>query len=714
MTIRLALVGLVTLLGQVVLLREIVVASYGSELIYLLAIGIQLLGTVAGVLAGRHEARDSGLRLRALFFAYALLLPALVAFARAMRIVFGAVPGAYLGFGQQMAGIALALVPLGMSGGLLFAAAARTYVAGGKTLAAAYAIESAGSLAGGAMSTLFVAWGIQNLSAALLCAIFAALAAAIGPEDDRHRRLAGVAWVVVIALAAAADSSTRIDRAMTSWTHPSLLDTRDTPYGRATVTGSHGQVAVFENDALAFESEGTSAEELVHLAALEVAEPRSIFVLGGAVEGVVTEARKHRPEKIEDVELDRRMIELAMRRLPRSAPYALRVPGTRLTYADPRRALERSGQHDLILSAMPEPDSGQTSRYYTKEFFALCASHLEPGGVFAFRLRSSENLWTPALARRLASIDGALRTAFADVIVLPGTANLVIASNGRLVRDPDILAARFRERGIEARLVSPRYIRYLLTNDRTAEIAELVARTPAPTNSDARPVCYRYTQMLWLARFYPQIALDESAGFDARRTLAAALAIALAAALLARRSIAVRRAALVAVAGFAGMVLECALILGYQTGSGALYQDVGLLLAMFMAGLTGGSWLVNVFATGRHAEAMRSQHGVALLVAIALLACLAASRFVSPQPPGLPAVTLLLLGAGLLTGGLFAFASLWRVESQGTVIAPLYAADLVGGCAGSLVASLVLIPLAGLPLTLLLVGAAAILATTLL
>jgi hypothetical protein len=111
---------------------------------------------------------------------------------------------------------------------------------------------------------------------------------------------------------------------------------------------------------------------------------------------------------------------------------------------------------------------------------------------------------------------------------------------------------------------------------------------------------------------------------------------------------------------------------------------------------------------------MRSQHGVALLVAIALLACLAASRFVSPQPPGLPAVTLLLLGAGLLTGGLFAFASLWRVESQGTVIAPLYAADLVGGCAGSLVASLVLIPLAGLPLTLLLVGAAAILATTLL
>jgi hypothetical protein len=121
-TLRLFVVGLVTLLGQVVLLREIVVASYGSELIYLFAIGIQLLGTAAGVALGRNESRDAALRVRTLFLVYAILLPALVAFVRASRIVVGGTPGAYLPFGHQLATIAFAALPLGLTGGLLFCA----------------------------------------------------------------------------------------------------------------------------------------------------------------------------------------------------------------------------------------------------------------------------------------------------------------------------------------------------------------------------------------------------------------------------------------------------------------------------------------------------------------------------------------------------------------------------------------------------------------
>ena len=60
------------------------------------------------------------------------------------------------------------------------------------------------------------------------------------------------------------------------------------------------------------------------------------------------------------------------------------------------------------------------------------------------------------------------------------------------------------------------------------------------------------------------------------------------------------------------------------------------------------------------------------------------------------AVAILLAVTGALVAALFAYVSLQRATDQARLVSPLYAADLLGGCAGSLLASLVLIPMAGL------------------
>ena len=58
------LTGLVSLVGQIVLLRELNVAFYGIELIYLIALGIWMLLTAVGaVIGGRNPSpRRSGRR----------------------------------------------------------------------------------------------------------------------------------------------------------------------------------------------------------------------------------------------------------------------------------------------------------------------------------------------------------------------------------------------------------------------------------------------------------------------------------------------------------------------------------------------------------------------------------------------------------------------------------------------------------------------------
>jgi ABC-type branched-subunit amino acid transport system permease subunit len=57
------------------------------------------------------------------------------------------------------------------------------------------------------------------------------------------------------------------------------------------------------------------------------------------------------------------------------------------------------------------------------------------------------------------------------------------------------------------------------------------------------------------------------------------------------------------------------------------------------------------------------------------------------------------MAAGFLVAGIFAYASIYKIQDQRNIISPLYAADLLGGSAGSLLGSLFLIPVLGLDVT---------------
>ena len=714
MLVWLVALGVASILGQVVLLRELLVAFFGSELIYLLAFGFLLCATAVGVLAGPRLAPPSGGHVRLLLLAFAVLLPLLLALVRGLRILFGGTPGAYLPFPHQLLGMALVLLPFGALLGLLFHRVATIYTRRPGTLASAYAIESAGGLVGGVLATVFLKWGLQNLAAALICGLIAVAGACVPRRGDRLGRFLPGAAVLGAVLFAGLLWSGAVDKRLTALNHPNLVETRDTPYGRVSIEESLGQLSVFENDGLVFESQGTEAEEFVHLAALQVAEPRSVLILGGGLEGLASQALAHRPEKVDAVVIDPIFLDLIGGRLSEETLRRLQAGGVRFAVGDPRRFLTESARYDLILTAMGEPESGQTNRFYTREFFAACREHLAPGGVLAFRLRAAENLWSPALVRRTASIHHALAAVFADVLVLPGSTNILLASDVRLERDPEVVAARWRARRIAARLVSPAYIRYLLTNDRLAEVAGLLDGARVPANTDARPICYQYTLILWLSRFFPILGLLElpeswSAGSGPLRGLwlAAPLLVWTTVLLACRRFASCRRVLLVAGAGFIGMVLEAVLILGYQVQYGVLYQDLGILLTMFMGGLSLGALGMDR-AARRRGPAGRRALGMGLAGATGGLCGLVAWLLHAGIPMGLAPTSLLLVAVGLLVGALFAYASFWRVPSQSEVISPLYAADLLGGCIGSLVGSLFLVPVLGLHGSAVLVGVLAL------
>ena len=711
MSINLLLIGIVSILGQVIILRELSVAFYGIELIYILAIGIWLLWTGIGALIGRRISRHGPGLIVFLFILMGITLPLDIAFIRSSRVLFGGVPGAYLPFIHQLIIISLALLPVCLNFGILFQKAAGLYVKNhNSTLACAYAIESAGGVIGGLLSTLFLKFGVQNLNITLVCAILS-FGSAFVYQGRRHQPVIRlIAMMFIFTLAMTSLQSSNIDRWMTGWNHPNLLDTRDTPYGRITVRSLHNQLSIFENDALNFETEGTTAEEFAHLSALHHEDPQRILLLGGGVEGLVRELQKYSPQRIDYVELNSRMLDMLQQHIPSDIQNSLTTENVRVITADPRRYIDDCESYDLIISAMPEPTSGQTNRFYTREFFQGCAAKLNPGGILTFRLRASENLWTPHLKLRTVSIIRALKSSFPHVTVLPGVTNIIIASKEPLETDPVCLGERLTGLGISTRLVTPEYINYLYTNDRFHEIKEILETTCAPVNSDNLPICYQYAVMIWLSQFYPQLAfhnmnLTGAGGKGSWILFGILFSIVILTFLILRRKFWRRRIILVAVAGFIGMVMETLLILHYQMKSGILYQDIGLLLTAFMLGLTIGAYLTNSWIRPSSLSATspynknRWGQGAILITGFCLLNTVMMLTLKVPIMSSLIAIAVMLVLTGAFVAAVFAYASLDRITDQARVISPLYAADIIGGCFGGLAGVLFLIPMTGLSST---------------
>ncbi|MBP1636614.1 MAG: Spermine synthase, partial [Acidobacteria bacterium] len=710
------LIGVLSLLCQVVLLRELNVAFYGVELVYLLALTSWMLGTAAGAALLPRRWRAGAGRLGAVLVVVPAALPVVVAAIRASRGWLGGLPGAYLPIDRQLFVLVTATLPLAWALGAAFRWASAASLVRGRSLGWAYGVESAGFAAAGAGSTLAFHLGAQTLPLAVASACLAILAV-LARAASRRRPWR---WLLLPALAASAwatVSSPGLDARLTALNHPGLRATADSPYGRITVTESGSQSAVFENDVLVYESGGAEQETLAHVTALQHPRPDRILVLGGAVRRLQDALLAHHPSRLVVVEQDPVLAAIAGARLRPSGaagqqeeagvPRTGTEAGATVVVADPRRFLrETPDSFDVIVVGAGAPDSGLSNRFYTREFFAACAARLGTGGVLGVELPLPDAFLAPHALRRAASIVAALDGVFPRVEILPGTATLAVASRAALPADEALPTARLRERGIAARLVRPPYLRYLYEGERRRVLPARLRAAGVSANADSRPVCYQYALLIWLSKFFPSIQAVEVPAVSPWAVFGWCMAVAAGAVLVLRRLRAAwRTAALAFLAGLIGMMLETLVLLRYQATRGALFVDIGLLVTAFMAGLSAGSW-----AAGRTAG---TRGGILLPPTIrALAAALAGAAAVAAVAGGAVAGSLAgaaaaLAVVGLLVGAVFGCAAARQPLSE-RAAGGLYAADVVGGAAGSLAATVLLVPLAGLAVTAwLVVGLAA-------
>jgi spermidine synthase len=167
----------------------------------------------------------------------------------------------------------------------------------------------------------------------------------------------------------------------------------------------------------------------------------------------------------------------------------------------------------------------------------------------------------------------------------------------------------------------------------------------------------------------------------------------------------------IATTGFTGMTADLIIIFAFQTLYGYVYHWIGLIITAFMAGLSLGGLLMTRGLTGSGRERpVLLKLELAIVLYWALLPVVLSSLYARiSHPLAFASIQWILLFlnvlAGFLVGCQFPLANrMWLKgkETPGGTTGLLYACDLVGAFLGSIVVSVVLIPVLGIVATCLL------------
>ena len=721
------LVGFSAVTGQIVLMRELIQVFNGNEISLGIMLSTWLFWTAAGSMLSSVGQRENGARrsVAVLECLLGLSLPPTIWALRLSKSLFQTVPGELVGPVPVLLASLACLSIFCVLSGALFAATARMYaqecgVDGCAASSAAYLLEAAGSGVGGVAASLVLVRFLAPFQiAAVVLVLNLMMAAVLLLRMNRGQRVTGVAAGLLLGTFLIAEAAPWLEQAalQRQWRGFQLVASRDSIYGNLVVINTGGVRSLYENGLLlANAPDASAAEEAVHYALLEHPAPRRILLVGGGVNGSIAEALKHPSvARIDDVDLDPALIEMARQFFPAESRSAFADPRVHIHLADGRRYLRSTRDtFDVIVVNAPDPQTAQLNRFYTAEFFRSAHDRLSPGGVFSFELHSSEEAISPDLAEFLRCIDHTLREAFPYVVAIPGdTIHFFAATRPDvLTENPQTLVARLKERKLDTQYVREYFLPFRMMPDRMAQVREeLRPLASTPVNRDFTPVAYYFNVALWSMQFKPGYTrwLRTAAHVDFSVVLGIVLAASVFAAFLALALTREKRARAsaagsIAATGFTLMALQILLLLAFQSIYGYVYHQLAILIGLSMAGIALGSWLgmrrIGLGGRSAHRALCSTQLLLALscpvlMLLVSLLAGISgtATTWMAAQC-AFPALAAL---SGVLGGYQFPLAThIYLADESGPQrLGTLYAIDLLGGCAGALVLSGYLIPVFG-------------------
>ncbi len=671
--------GAASLLLQIAVLRLLLATFSGNELTIGITLSFWLLYVGIGSALGKRFSRADA-------FCYSFIVSALFAVPTALAIKLcrsssWLTPGEATSLAATIIATAVILAPICLILGVQFPLAV-SYAGSRNPAGRVYGLESLGACCGGILFTFALASRIDSLELCIVVSLCNVIAATYLGKRKALLSLGFVPLILFFAFRAQVPSVPMRGGA--------TVLSQESKIGEITVVSQGTQSNVYINGQFAYSHPDPQTEERgIHVPMTMHPSPDSLLVIGGSP-GCLREILKYTVSCVDFIELDPKLAALSEKLIDAAeGPQFLKDPRVRIVIQDGRRFVKSAAKdaYDMVIVNLPQPTTASINRFYTRDFFREAKSVLRKDGIISIKLLSSSGYMGRSMQIANGSVFNALASVFPNVAVTSQEYGFLFASDAPMVTDAHVLEARFLTRSIPVTYFPSSLFRDAFSSFGVHYVRDRL-RLTVPVNTDARPSAYLYNLVLW-TEVHGGMWLGHLMRARAWVIVGGIVLFFSLMAFVLFRKKEKTVPFTIFTTGFASLSLSLIAILVFQSLHGYIYEMIGLLAALFMAGVWVG------------ASAARTFHKpfTPLILLDTGLFFLAVASSLLLREPLMPFFVALF--AGILCGAQFSAAS-FTVGSS--VAGLLYALDLSGSFIGALITSIAIVPLYGVQAAALIVA----------
>jgi len=735
--LSLFIMGLSGITAQIVLLRELLVSFLGNELTLGVVIANWLILVAVGsfIIGKSVERVERKLEVFVVFqMALSVAFPLTIFLCRIFKNILLVTPGEALGFAPIFYSSLLILFPVTLPYGALFTYGCKLYAQydgeDASSVGQVYLFETVGSMIGGLLLTFFLIQYFNSFTIAFLISFLNSLMSIFllwlkpGSSKAAFQKALMILSILLSFLFAygllpQTSSSIHQSSIRSQWRGLTVIHNESSIYGNITVTKRGEQYTFFADGVPSITTpvpDIASIEDFVHFPMLFHEKPESILILNGGAGGMIHEILKYPVTRLDYVELDPLLLKLVQEFPTPLTQSELSDKRVKIHYMDGRLFAQRTqDRFDIIFIGLSAPQSLQTNRLFSSEFFSLTKEKMNPNSILALTLPGSLTYISQELRDLNGCILDTLKNVYRHVRVIPGDVNLYLASDFDFLDkiSPNEISKRFEERKIRASLITRSYIEYRLNERWLKWFWQSMKGRKIRINSDFHPLGVFFNLSYWNSLFSPYLTgiFKWYGKYSLTLSIAKIILITILLATLFIRMPRLSRHSItysIFTTGLTGMVFSLAIIFAFQTLYGYLYHQIGLLIAIFMFGIASGSFFIT-----KRFDRIKNDSLLFLKTEIAIILFSILFPFVFLVPSHnlenkvvysiLYGIVLIMsFLSGMFIGFQFPLANKIYLSSRpkkgrlGQTAGLLYGADLFGGFFGGLSGGILLLPVVGL------------------
>ena len=485
------LVGLISVLAQTILLRELVVEVFGNEIIYSIFLSTWLLMVAMGSFLYKKFPVKQRFQ-NAVYISLSLLvllIPIQFLFIRLFVEQLSVISGIVINISSLFLLAIAVLSPGCLIIGYLFPVNSHLHSRFTEGVKKVYIFESMGMLVGGILFYLL----IQIFKGFSILIFVGALAFFLLYLFSKKRIfiLGIIAFISLMFFS----HSIFITNYQTRYEPEKLIASHDSKYGRFDITKSHDQKNYFWDGVLFANSENENyAQEMVNFVLLQHSKPSDVLLVGGLLNNYPQEFLAYGGINIDYLEIDENVLKA-------SEFYQDRNPAVNLIQKDALLYLHESNKkYDIIYFDVPDPSSLFLNRYYTNDFFDLIKAHLKgKNSVAAITISNAENYMLPELANLNNVVYNTFSESFSNIVIIPAQKNIFVASNDNYItNDVDELIARMEKKNLQSSWFNQSLIFDTCNEFRVNKIKSNISEKTSEINNVLEPAAFLSTIQYWL------------------------------------------------------------------------------------------------------------------------------------------------------------------------------------------------------------------------